>query len=185
MGLRVLPVPLLATVVVAQRRWVTGRVLRTDGSRWAGAEVILHSLSWRTPPTPEFQHRMHILANDHGLFRAQVLVGRSYVAWSTSAVRDGTDTSTQVASAISAGTPVELKELDQRLCILEVTQHGSQTLERSRAADRRHVLHARPPTRHAVRDHRRCPLPPQVPVAHHPAGDPGVGLRRSNGCQRQ
>lgn len=117
-----------AQVVAPQRpdprQFVTGKIVHADGSPWAGARVVLHSLAWETPPWPEFVDRVEAEANEQGLFRTRVLPGRSYIAFCTTAVQAGRYRRSNVQS-VSAGAPVALAEDSTENIAVEIRLDGA------------------------------------------------------------
>jgi hypothetical protein len=103
---------------------ISGVVLRTDGSAWSEAAVVLNSLSWRLPFSPTFFHRVDTSTSGEGAFRSNIALGRSYTAWAVSKVEDGRYTITDVIGGASAGHSLQLKEDKSAQRVVAVEVHG-------------------------------------------------------------
>lgn len=101
---------------------ISGAVLRSDGSAWSEAAVVLNSSSWRLPPSSPFVHQVDTSADREGTFRSDIVLGRRYSAWAVSKVEDGRYTVTDVVEGASVGMSLQLQEDKnvQRVVAVEV-----------------------------------------------------------------
>jgi len=126
--LTALVVPALALVTSApvatgqqqavERGRLRGRVLRVDGTPWAGARVILASTLFPNASGPAIQDTVEVRSDTRGYFTADVLEDRSYAAWAAQLFPRRSDglrayRTSQVAAA-GVGRAVRLVESTMR-----------------------------------------------------------------------
>ncbi|MEZ5989261.1 MAG: hypothetical protein R3F30_09100 [Planctomycetota bacterium] len=92
------------------RERLIGRAVTPDGKAWAGARVVLVHR-----PIPDVvvlgqPDRVEVQAADNGRFRAELLHGRSYMAWAEQVDEDGKTRVSDVVEGVFAGETLKLEQ---------------------------------------------------------------------------